>query len=588
MKNLSVLPALLLVLSCASCDREKEPSQSKPESTQAIRGDAVINYAPKIEFEDFSEIAGLDFYYEDGAEGDKWAPETMIGGVSFFDYDNDGDADLMAVSGKKWDEYENGSGKNTLSLYRNDDGKSFTDVTNEVGLIFNGYGFSAVVGDYDNDGWQDIYVTALGENKLFKNYEGKKFLDVTEKNNVQGSKGDYSIGAAFFDADNDGDLDLFVANYMQWSKQLDMRINENINNLDKAYSGPSYFESSKSYFYRNYGDIGFKEESRSAGLDVESRGKAIGKTLGILPVDINNDGYIDLITANDQIRNFAFINNGSGNFTEQGEEIGIAYNNLGKSTAAMGVDAAWLSKDLLLTVAMGNYASEMTSVYVFDREHEVFSDDAPITGIGPDSRKSLTFGVLFLDLDLDGRMDFVQANGHVEPDISLTQKSQAYKQPAQLFWNCGSDCSRPFVLLPATSVGELYEPLAGRGLAAADYDNDGDIDIAISEIGGRLRLFKNNQKTSNNWLRLELSQPDKNRFAVGAIVEIHHGGHVQKQHLMPTRSYVSQVENILTFGLGDSKSVDSINITWPDGQHQVLSNINANQKLKIVKDINKQ
>jgi hypothetical protein len=508
----------------------------------------------------------------------------MIGGVAFVDYDNDGDPDLLAVSGTSWQHYEDNNGPVTVALYRNDGVGGFTDVTAKLGLDFNGYGFGFAVGDIDNDGWQDIYITALGENRLFKNNAGDSFTDVTREYHVAGEKNGYSVGAAFFDADNDGDLDLYVANYINWSKEIDSRTNENIIGLTKAYSGPRIFEGGQPYFFRNNGGSGFREEAMASGLHVNTQSRALGKTLGILPVDLNNDGYIDLVAANDLVRNIAFINDGKGSFIEQGEEIGLAYNNFGKATAAMGIDAAWLTDDLTLTIAMGNYASEMTSIYRLDSQHFVFSDDAPLTGIGPKSRNALTFGVLFADLDLDGRMDFVQANGHVEPDISLAQESQKYKQPAQVFWNCGSACARPFVLMPLPLTGDLAQPLVGRGLAAADIDNDGDIDLAISEIAGRLRLFENKQQTSNNWLKLRLAQADKNKFAIGALVEIHHQGHVQKQQLMPARSYVSQVENVLTFGLGKSNRVDTVKITWPDGQQQIINDVAVNQLLKQVKE----
>jgi len=586
MKSFSIAATsvcLLTTLLLNGCSDQQAPEKDLPTSTKSIERNLVTQNAPTIPFEEVSKKLGIDFYYENGAEGEKWTPETMLGGIAFFDYDNDGDADLLAVSGSSWQQYETNVGPGTLTLYRNNYGTSFTNVTKAVGLDFNGYGFGFAIGDYDNDGWQDLYITALGKNRLFKNIHGSKFIDVTQELNVQGRGNGYSVGAAFFDADNDGDLDLFVANYISWSKEIDSRSNELVLGLDKAYTGPSGYEGSHPYFFRNYGSEGFREESEQAGLRVKSGTKAIGKPLGILPVDLNGDQLLDLVIANDLLRNFAFINDGKGGFIEQGEKIGIAYNNLGKSTAAMGIDVAWLTDDLTLTIAMGNYSGEMTSIYTLDPKHFVFTDDAPISGIGPKSRKALTFGTFFVDLDLDGRMDFVQANGHVEPEIALTQQSQSYKQSTQLFWNCGSTCPRPFMLLPATSVGDLHMPLVGRGVAAADFDNDGDIDLAISEIAGKLRLYKNNQQTSNNWLKIALRQPNKNIYAIGSVVDIKNGEQLQRQLLMPTRSYLSQSETILTFGLGKNPQADSINITWPDGKQQVLHDVSANQILTITK-----
>jgi hypothetical protein len=579
MKTLSVITFSLLVLSCVACDKTQHAAQDKPVSTKPLQ--AAEQAMPEIRFEEISAKAGIDFIYEDGAQGDKWAPETMIGGVAFVDYDNDGDPDLLAVSGTSWQHYEDNNGPVTVALFRNDGGGGFTNVTGEVGLDFNGYGFGFAIGDIDDDGWQDIYITALGENRLYRNNQGASFTDVTRQYHVAGGKDGYSTSAAFFDADNDGDLDLYVANYVRWNKEIDSRTNDNVIGLAKAYSGPKVFEGEQPYFFRNNGVSGFSEEAKASGLHVNTQDRALGKTLGILPIDLNADGYIDLVAANDLVRNTAFINDGTGRFVEQGEEIGLAYNNFGTATAAMGIDAAWLTDDLTLTIAMGNYSSEMTSIYRLDAQHFVFSDDSPLTGIGPKSRHSLTFGVLFVDLDLDGRMDFVQANGHDEPDIALAQESQSYRQPAQVFWNCGPGCVRPFALMPSSSIGELAQPMVGRGLAAADIDNDGDIDLAISEIAGRLHLFENKQQTANNWLKISLAQADKNKFAIGALVEIHHDGHVQKQQLMPTRSYISQMENVLSFGLGKSKHVESIKIIWPDGQQQTINDVAVNQLLKL-------
>jgi hypothetical protein len=586
MKKISLISISLVIFTCAACDKSRDAVQDKPVSTKPLQ--EAEQAMPEIRFEEISSRAGIDFIYENGAQGDKWAPETMIGGVAFFDFDNDGDPDLLAVSGTSWQHYEDNNGPVTMALYRNDGDGKFTNVTAEAGLDFNGYGFGFAIGDIDDDGWQDIYITTLGDNRLYKNNKGESFADVTQQYHVACEQQGYSSSAAFFDADNDGDLDLYVASYVTWNKEIDSRTNEKVIGLTKAYSGPKVFEGAQPCFFRNNGASGFSEEAMASGLHVntlaaKSTGRALGKTLGILPIDLNSDGYIDLVAANDQVRNNVFINDGKGRFIEQGEEVGLAYNNFGRATAAMGIDAAWLTDDLTLTVAMGNYASEMTSVYRLDTQHFVFSDDAPLTGIGPKSRNSLTFGVLFTDLDLDGRMDLVQANGHVEPDISLEQKSQSYRQPAQVFWNCGPGCVRPFVVMPSPLIGELAQPMVGRGLAAADIDNDGDIDLAISEIGGRLHLFENKQQAANNWLKLRLAQAHKNKFAIGALVEIHHDGHVQKQQLMPTRSYLSQVENVLTFGLGKSKRVDAIKITWPDGQQQTINDVAVNQLLQLVK-----
>lgn len=566
-----------------SCENNEPETTDKPLSTKQIQIESAASNTPAIPFVEVAKKLGVEFQYRNGATGKKWAPETMIGGIAFLDYDNDNDPDLLAVSGTSWEYLGKNNGPVTIALFRNNSGESFTEVTHEVGLDFNGYGISLAVGDFDNDGWQDIFVAALGKNRLYKNKSGARFEDVTDQMRVSGDAAAMSIGAAFFDADNDGDLDLYVVNYMKWSMALDLRANELLSGINNAYAGPDKFESDQSYFYRNDETRKFSELSDQAGFSVKANNKLLGKPLGLLPVDLNNDHYIDLLVANDQERNFAFINDTKGGFVESAEKMGIAYNNLGKSTAAMGIDVAWLSPPQNLTVAMGNYAGEMTSFYTLDKQYEVFTDDAPVSGIGPKSRSSLSFGVLFNDFDLDGLPDLVQVNGHVEPDIAQTQQSQTYKQSAQLFWNCGESCSRSFVLLAKEAVGDLYEPIAGRGLASADIDNDGDLDLAISEVGGQLRIFRNDQYLKHNWLKLRLKQADQNRFAYGAVVEVLTGTSRQKQLLMPSRSYTAQLDSVLVFGLGASEKADEIKITWPQGSEQVLKNVAANQMLEIVR-----
>ena len=589
-----ILGVLLGSLLCA-CGGESSTKVSPALSLKSKTEEQTTIHPPQIIFTDVTASAGIDFVYKNGAEGDKWLPETYVGGLAFLDYDNDGDADLFAVSGTDWKSYESKSGPVTIALFRNDGGTKFTDVTQQLELDFNGYGLSFAIGDYDGDGWQDVFVAALGENHLLRNIEGKKFENVTQAYNVAGRADALSIVAGFFDADNDSDLDLLVGNYLIWSRELDKKSTEKLVGLEKAYSGPGFFPSDQLFFYRNQNGETFSEEGKATGFHVyhASSGLGVGKALGFVPIDINNDGALDVVVANDLMRNFAFINDAKGNFEEQAEKLGLAYNNLGMSTAAMGIDAAWLqsapNEDMQLHIGVGNFSGEMSSVYRKETNLDLFTDVAALTGIGPNTRKSLTFGVLFADIDLDGRADFIQANGNIEPEIERVQRSQTYRQVPQLFWHCGAQCPRPFVMVEPGMTGALQVPLVARGLAEADFDLDGDVDLAFSEVGGKLRLYRNDQATGHHWLRVVLSDNhSKNKYAIGATVEVvtqdeHQNIFRQQQHVMPTGSYVSQNETALTFGLGKHNQVFQINVRWPDGQQTTLKNIQVDQVLTISK-----
>jgi hypothetical protein len=297
----------------------------------------------------------------------------------------------------------------------------------------------------------------------------------------------------------------------------------------------------------------------------DDRGRPLGKALTVVPFDADADGVLDLFVANDTVRNFYFRGTGGGRYVEEGEMTGLAYDAGGRATGAMGVDVGWLGGPGRLTVAVGNFAGEPTSGYVDGDGGAIFSDESLALGLAAATHKALTFGVLLADLDLDGRLDLVQANGHVEPDIARLDPAQAYLQPPQVLWNAGGR----FVELPASRLGDL--PMAGRGLAAADVDGDGDLDLALTQVGGPARLLRNDQATSHHWLRVTLRGPAGNPDAVGAIVELTANGTTQRRLVSPTRSYLSQLEPTATFGLGKTAKLDSLTITWPDGTVQRLA-----------------
>ena len=521
---------------------------------------------PAVAFRDITSEAGIDFVHTNGAYGDKLMPETIGSGAAFLDYDNDSDPDLLLVNSTWFPGHEQQTTP-TLALYRNDGSGQFTDVTREAGLAINCYGMGVAAGDFDNDGWTDLYITALGENYLLKNGQGR-FTDITDSSGTTGQSSDWSTAAAFLDVDNDGDLDLFVGNYVQWTRETDLEIDFRVTGLGRAIGAPNHFYGTTNRLYRNDGQGTFSDVSQSAGIIITDpvTQAQIGKALAVAPVDYDRDGWMDLFVANDTTRNFLYHNLGEGQFEEIGALEGIAFDRNGKATGAMGIDAAYFRNDGDLGIGIGNFANEMSSLYVTVGGQPPFADEAILEGFGPASRLALTFGLFFFDYDLDGRLDLLQANGHLEAEINVVQSSQTYAQPAQLFWNCGSVCRNRFVI--ATGTGDLATPMVGRGAAYADIDNDGDLDVVVTQNGQRAVLFRNEQSLGHHWLRVKLVGDSSNKNAIGAVVKFTVDGVTQRRVVMPTRSYLSQSELPLTFGMGTSTTVDELHITWPDGQQQ--------------------
>ena len=537
-------------------------------SGPVIETPAPPRVPPAVSFTDITRAAGIDFVHTSGAYGEKLMPESIGSGAAFLDYDNDGDQDLLLINSSWWPDHEQGK-QPTLAFYENNGAGQFRDVTGQVGLDVSCYGMGAAIGDYDNDGWTDIYITALGRNYLYHNEPGR-FIDVTTDSETAGLESDWSTAAAFIDYDNDGDLDLFAGNYVRWSRDIDLEIDFRLTGLGRAIGAPNHFYGTNSRLYRNEGNGTFSDVSQSAGIafNEPDSGAPAGKALAVAPVDYDQDGWIDLFVANDTTRNFLYHNLGKGRFEEIGSLEGIAYDRNGKATGAMGIDAAYFRNDSELGIGIGNFSNEMSSLYVTAGGQPPFADEAILEGFGPASRLALTFGLFFFDYDLDGRLDLFQANGHLESEINLIQPSQTYAQPAQLFWNCGAACRNRFVLVEES--GALATPMVGRGAAYADIDNDGDLDIVVVQNGREARLFRNDQQTGNHWLRIRLEGRSANRNAIGAVIELTANGITQRRSVMPTRSYLSQVELPVTFGLGDAGTVDAVTVFWPGGQVQEL------------------
>jgi hypothetical protein len=533
---------------------------------------------PLLPLADVTESAGVAFTHTNGARGDKLLPETMGSGCAFFDFDNDGDQDLLLLNSSEWPgKAPAGDPPPTMALFVNDGKGNFQDVTAESGLADSFYGMGAATGDYDNDGWVDLFVTAVGLNRLYRNERGK-FVDVTAEAGVGGVEDQWSSGCAWLDIDNDTDLDLFVCNYIKWSRDIDIKQDFRLVGVGRAYGPPMAFEGAYSYLYRNDGEGKFSDISAEAGIQVQNpaTGVPMGKSLGVAPVDIDLDGYMDIIVANDTVQNFLFHNRKDGTFEEIGAESGIAFDTAGNARGAMGTDSGCVHNDGALAVVIGNFANEQTALYVTTDDRLQFVDEALSSGLGPQTRLNLTFGVFFLDIDLDGRLDILAANGHLENDINKVQESQTYAQPPRLFWNMGPDQPAGFYALKDEHTkSDFSRALVGRGSAAADIDGDGDLDLALTASGGTARLLRNDQELGHHWVRIKLVGKKCNRDAIGAWVEVHVDEQVLERQVMPTKSYLSQSELPVTFGLGKSDKIGKVVIRWPDGERQELPGLEA-------------
>ena len=517
-------------------------------------------------FKDITAAAGMKFTHNSGRAGKKWLPETMGSGCAFVDVDGDGWQDIVLLNGKDWTP----KGRRTLSaLYRNNRNGTFTDITRGSGLDIEMYAMGIAVADYDNDGRDDLYITALEGDRLFHNEGAGKFRDVTKDSGVVNAA--FPTSAAFLDYDRDGRVDIVVANYVQWTAKGDLWCS--MDGATKSYCTPESYKGNSSKLYRNLGGGKFQDVTKAAGL-----GEANSKTLGIATFDVNNDGWTDLFLANDTQPNKLYRNNKNGTFTEEAVSAGVAFGEDGMARGAMGVDFADYDRSGRAHLLVGNFSNQMLSLY-HNEGTGLFVDEAPKSTVGRSSLLSLAFGVFFFDYDLDGFPDIFAANGHIDEEIGRVQPKVQYKQPPLLFRNLGKG---KFEDTSKQMGAEMLRPIVARGAAYADIDHDGDLDVLITTNHGPAYLYRNDSAEKNNWISLRLTGAGKsNRSALGAVVRVQSAQGRQWQTVHSGSSYCSQSDLALTFGLGKDTTISSIEIDWPSGFKQKLTNVKAGQILNI-------
>jgi len=582
--RLLLYPSTLLLILLSACHQSSQTqSQQSSEKPPASAANPASGPAPStsntvaeasrpsgpIRFTDVTAQAGIHFRHNSGAFGKKYLPETMGSGVCAIDYDNDGWQDIFFVNSKNWPGH--GDTKSYSALYHNNQDGTFTDVTKQAGLATEMYGLGCAVGDYDNDGHDDIYVTALDGNHLFRNLGNGKFADVTARAGVRDPG--FATGAIWFDYDNDGKLDLYVSHYVDWSVATDQTCS--LDTKNKSYCTPELYKGQSGTLFHNKGNGGFEDVTKKAGLYDPT-----GKSLGIALIDVDNDGWMDLFVTNDTQANKLYRNNHNGTFTEMALEAGVAYSDAGKKRAGMGTDAEDYDSTGRQSLVIGNFTNESLSLYHNDGSG-LFSDNSVASGIASSSASSLTFSAFFFDYDLDGLPDIFAANGHVADDVSVVQPTIHYAEPPLLFHNKGHGKFDDVTDRVGTA---LRQPVVGRGAAYLDFDNDGDLDLVLTTSNGPAKLLRNENGNQNDMLRIKTIGTRSNRDGIGAKITVttRDGLHLFKM-VKSGSSYLSQSELPVTFGLGKPRAnkVVSLDIIWPSGKKESIRNVQPNQFLTL-------
>jgi hypothetical protein len=525
----------------------------------------LINFAgvpasPGFQFADVTSQAGIQFHHNSGAFGGKFLPETLGSGCAFLDYDRDGWQDILLIDGADWPRHK--KTRSTLRLYHNNGNGTFSDVTARAGLDVELYGMGVAVGDYNNDGFPDILVTCVGQNRLFRNTGKGTFVDVTGTSGLGKHEG-FSTSALWFDYDRDGLLDLFVCNYVKWSPEHDVFCS--LDGKHKSYCTPEAYRGETCWLFHNRGDGTFEDVTAASGIFDSS-----SKSLGVALIDDDHDGWPDLLVANDTQPNKLYRNQRNGTFKDVAVDAGLAFSNEGKARAGMGVDVADFENSGASGVGITNFDNEMIGLYRAGSKG--FEDIAGQTGVGLASKNSLGFGCTFLDVNLDGWLDFAVANGHIDETVRNIRGNVGYAQPPQLFLNDGKAGFRD---VAADVGGGFDQPKVGRGLAYADFDRDGDLDLLLTTNNGPAYLYRNDQTAGNRSIRFHLIGTKSNRDAIGAVVHVLAGGITQSRVVKDGSSYLSQSELAVTFGLEKRDRVDRVVIDWPSGRNEEFKNLAA-------------
>ena len=517
-----------------------------------------------VTFTDVTKQAGITWVHDNAMSPERYLPETVGAGCVFFDYDNDGWMDIYLVNSGPSD-FFNPAKPLKNALYHNNHDGTFTDVTDKAGVAGGTFGMGAAAGDYDGDGWEDLYVTSYGRNILYHNNGNGTFTDVTDKAGVAAPG--WSTCAVWFDYDKDGKLDLFVSSFVDYNKATGCGNNRL---GQKYYCIPRVFKPRASHLFHNNGNGTFTDVSEASGIT-----KSPGKSFGVVATDVNNDGLTDLFVANDTMPNFLFLNKGNGKFEEIGLAAGVAYSDNGSPRSGMGVDATDFDGDGWQDLFVANIDQELFSLY--QNQHDLTFTDKP-GEIGPATRLLSGWGLKFFDYDNDGYPDLFLANGHPDDMVETMTTRVKYKEPILMFRNLGGK----FKDVSAQSGSIFMKSFAARGLAVGDFDNDGDLDVLISNNGGAPVLLRNDGGNRNNWLGLQLVARESNPEAVGAIITWQVGTKKFSRLKTTGGSYLASHDPREILGAGLNGRIDSVEIRWPSGKIDKLSNLPINTYLKVI------
>jgi hypothetical protein len=525
----------------------------------AIVGGGAAPLPLGFKFVDVTAQAGIRFQHNSGAYGGKLLPETLGSGCAFLDYDNDGWQDILLVNAMDWPGHKRQ--RSTPRLYRNNRDGTFADVTKSAGLDIEMYGMGVAVGDYDNDGFPDILITCVGQSRLFHNTGKGTFTEVTRASGLLGHSG-FSTSALWFDYDRDGLLDLFICNYVRWSPEHDVFCS--VDGQHKSYCTPEAYRGDTCWLFHNRGDGRFEDVTATSGIFDSS-----SKSLGVAMIDYDQDGWPDLLVANDTQPNKLYRNLGNGKFKDVAVDAGLAFSAEGKARAGMGVDVGDFENSGRPGIAITNFDNEMIGLYRAARPG-LYDDVAVASGIGLASRNTLGFGCAFLDVDLDGALDLAVVNGHIDETVRNIRGNTGYAQPAQLFLNQGGGKFRD---VAREANGGFEQPRVGRGLAYGDFDGDVDLDILTTTNNGPAYLYRNDQTAGNRSIRFRLTGTKSNRDAIGAIVRIYYNGQTQGRTVRGGSSYLSQSELPVTFGIGKRDKIERVTVEWPSGRTEEFKNL---------------